>query len=102
MINHVRWPDGVADDGEGVIEYNHPAQKIDELSVPGRDVVEIKQPSTDGFYVSIKETDPNNTGEYLRNIRIILPGGLCHNDTFSYCDELQCKEPELICLFYFF
>lgn len=92
--NNEHYPMGrytVLYDGEGVIEYNHPARIIDELSVPGRDVVEIAETSPYGFQISIKSTDPNNTGNHLRNIRIILPGGLCNNDTFSYCDQTQCS-----------
>ncbi|MEC4805248.1 MAG: hypothetical protein SAJ12_14420 [Jaaginema sp. PMC 1079.18] len=57
-------------EGEGTLEYALSVKKNQELSQPGRDVIEISK--DDGYgSLRIKETDPQNTGNYLRNIRII-------------------------------
>ncbi|MFP4006593.1 MAG: cellulose-binding protein [Spirulinaceae cyanobacterium] len=57
-------------EGEGTLDYTLSAQKNEELSQPGRDVVDITKDK--GYAViKIRETDPQNTGNYLRNIRII-------------------------------
>jgi hypothetical protein len=57
-------------EGEGTLEYTLSVQKNEELSQPGRDVIDITDNS--GYAIlNISETDPNNTGDYLRNIRII-------------------------------
>lgn len=58
-------------EGEGTIEYGFDGQKITELSTPGRDIVEIEQPSKQGMVLSIITTDPQQTGNYIRNIRVI-------------------------------
>ena len=57
-------------EGEGNIEYKFDAEKIEDLSTPGRDVIEVN-PSEAGIYTSITSTDPNNTGDYIRDIRIV-------------------------------
>lgn len=57
-------------EGEGTLDYRLSVQKNEELSQPGRDVIEITE--DDGYaLLKIRETDPQNTGNYLRNIRII-------------------------------
>ena len=56
-------------EGEGDIEYNLDAEKIDDLSSPGRDVIEV-EPSADGIWLSITSTDPNQTGDYIRDIQV--------------------------------
>lgn len=78
-------------EGEGLLDYDG-ATKIEEESSPGRDVVEVTNPTDNGIWVSIMNTDPNNTGDYLRNIRFIHPGGLCNNDPFTYHpDDSTCQ-----------
>ncbi len=59
-------------DGEGTIEYDFSAQKNDKTSRPGRDVINVT-PDDDGIYIKIVATDPNKNGNYIRNIRVILP-----------------------------
>lgn len=59
-------------DGEGTIEYGGGASKDEGASSPGHDVVDV---SATGFvHLMITQTDPNNTGDYIRNIRFIMPG----------------------------
>lgn len=55
-------------EGEGKINYGFDAQLIS--STPGRDVIQVN-PSKSGILVSITETDPNQTGNYLRDINVV-------------------------------
>ncbi|MGF1481228.1 MAG: LamG domain-containing protein [Cyanophyceae cyanobacterium] len=57
-------------DGEGTIEYGFDARKDEAASQLGRDVLRVT-PSNSGIYLKITETDPNQTGDYIRNIRIV-------------------------------
>ena len=57
-------------EGEGSIEYKFDGKKKEALSTPGRDVIEVN-PSKSGILLSITSTDPNQTGDYIRNIRVI-------------------------------
>ncbi|VXD21644.1 Cellulose-binding domain protein [Planktothrix serta PCC 8927] len=58
-------------DGEGTLEYGLAAEKNPDLSQPGRDVITIDLSKSNGALILINETDPNQTGNYLRNIRVI-------------------------------
>ena len=58
-------------DGEGTLEYGLAAKKDSTLSKPGRDVINIDLSKSNGALIVIAETDPNQTGNYLRNIRMI-------------------------------
>ncbi|EAZ91749.1 cadherin-like domain-containing protein, partial [Crocosphaera chwakensis] len=54
-------------EGEGEIQYKL-GGKIDQAaSVHGRDVID----ASDNLVITITETDPNQTGDYIRNIRLI-------------------------------
>ncbi len=55
------------------ITYIFAAQKDETQSSPGRDVLNVS-PDSNGIYLKIAETDPNGTGNYIRNIRVIMPG----------------------------
>ncbi|NJO80618.1 MAG: hypothetical protein HC827_20330 [Cyanobacteria bacterium RM1_2_2] len=68
-----KYPGGqyvVLYEGEGKIEYGFDASKDEATSRPGRDVLNV-EPSQGGVYLIITETDPNNTGNYIRNIRVV-------------------------------
>lgn len=56
-------------DGEGTIEYGLGLKKDVAASTPGRDVVESIP--NEALYLDITKTDPNGTGNYIRNIRAI-------------------------------
>jgi hypothetical protein len=77
------YPSGrytVLHDGEGTIEYAFNWRKLAAESGPGRDVVEA--PDIRGtFGLFITATNPANP---LRNIRVIMPGGICGKDSFTY------------------
>lgn len=57
-------------DGEGTLEYQFDAEKDRAASVPGRDVIDVT-PSNAGIWIGITATDPQRTGNYLRNIRVV-------------------------------
>lgn len=57
-------------EGEGEIEYRFDAKKDETASTLGREVIDVT-PSNAGIWLRILSTDPNNTGDYLRNIRVI-------------------------------
>jgi hypothetical protein len=58
-------------EGEGTLEYGFIAKKIEAESIPGRDVLEVDGEKSQGILLTITNTDPNKTGNYLRNIRVI-------------------------------
>ncbi|MGH8325627.1 MAG: cellulose-binding protein [Steroidobacteraceae bacterium] len=55
-------------DGQGTLSYSFDAKLVS--SAPGRDVIDVT-PSTSGILVKITSTDPQHTGNYLRNIRVV-------------------------------
>lgn len=56
-------------DGEGTLFYEFDAKLIS--STPGRDVVNVASATSQGISIRINATDPNHTGNYLRNIRLV-------------------------------
>ena len=71
-------------DGEGVISYSLGAKKQSSLSTPGRDVINV-DPNNYGIQLIISQTDPNQTGNYIRNIRVVAPGYVCSDDALAFC-----------------
>jgi hypothetical protein len=57
--------------GEGTITYQFDAAKVANLSTPGRDVLNVANPTSAGIQLTITSTDPNHTGNYLRNIQLV-------------------------------
>ena len=58
-------------EGTGTLKYNFDGAKNFDLSAPGRDVIEITEPTEQGLWISIAATDPQGTEDYIRNIRVI-------------------------------
>jgi hypothetical protein len=57
-------------DGQGTLSYTFDAALVS--SSPGRDVINVATPTYDGgIDLRITATDPNHTGNYLRNIRMV-------------------------------
>lgn len=56
--------------GEGTIEYGFDARYDRAASRPGRDVINVT-PSKSGIHLTITATDPNQTGDYIRDIRVV-------------------------------
>jgi hypothetical protein len=68
-------------DGAGTITYSGVAKKVAAESTPGRDVVQLTNSASGGFFLTITATTPGN---YLRNIRVYPPGGACANDYSTF------------------
>jgi hypothetical protein len=65
-------------EGDGTLEYVLGWRKLAAESSPGRDVVEATSPDGN-FALFITRTNPSN---HVRNIRVLLPGGVCGSDAF--------------------
>ncbi len=79
-----RYPGGtytVLYDGTGVLDYDGSGTLV--ASGPGRDEVFVDPLVSTTFAITLLSTDPN---DYVRNIRVIMPGGVCSNDAFRACD----------------
>lgn len=72
-------------DGEGSLEYGVGAVKNAAKSASGKDVITVDQNLSSFFSVTIAQTDPNHTGNYLRNIRVAPPGVECDDDPLAFC-----------------
>ncbi len=77
-------------DGVGLLDYDGAARLISHQ--PGHDVVEVDPASDQAFAITILRTastglpgDTTPPSEYIRNIRVIAPGGVCSNDPFQAC-----------------
>ena len=74
-------------EGEGTIEYGLDAVKDEAASTPGRDVIDVN-PSSAGILLRITDTDPNQTGDYLRDFKVI-------SEEYEYASE-QIFNPEFL------
>jgi len=84
------YPEGkyvVLYQGEGTIEYGFDATKDESASVLGRDVIDV-EPTNAGIWLRITETDPNDTGDYLRDIMVI-------QEEYEYAQD-QIFDPEFL------
>ena len=76
-----RYPAGqyrVRYKGVGTLKFQFAARVLSHKA--GEVLIEVK-PDNDGIYVEIKATNPAN---YLRDIEIIMPGGICEGDPFTH------------------
>ena len=71
-------------DGEGIMQYTDDAKLIKRE--PGKDIIQIKAGKDKEFRVKliIKNSNPEN---YLRNIRVLMPGGVCSNNPFKRVND---------------
>ncbi len=77
-------------DGEGTLRYSG-GNFIAEQSEPGRHIVNVAEGSH--FFLHIDATDPSGNGNYLRNIRIIVPGGTCDGNPLHYAESAaECSD----------
>jgi hypothetical protein len=56
-------------DGQGTLGYSGDASLVS--SAPGRDVINVATPGSAGIMLMITSTDPNHTGNYIHNIRVV-------------------------------
>ena len=73
-------------DGEGRIDYKLGTSRNTAKSSPGRDVVNVISNNFSGIQITIAITDPNHTGNYIRNIRVVSSGKVCDDDLLAYCE----------------
>ncbi len=73
-------------EGTGRIDYGLGATKNNAESKPGRDVITVDPNNTGGIQISIVETDPKRTGDYLRNLRVVAAGNVCDDDRLAFCE----------------
>ena len=76
-------------DGEGIMTYSDDAKLV--RREPGKDVIKITAGKDNEFRVKliIKHSNPKN---YLRNIRVLLPGGICSTNPFKRVNgQRQCR-----------
>lgn len=71
-------------DGQGTIKYQFAGKVIS--STTGKDVLDVT--SMGSIILKITSTDPQNNGDYIRNIRVIMPGGICNNDPTKYAKDV--------------
>lgn len=71
-------------DGEGTIRYRLGVSRIEAESVPGRDILNIDV-GRGPIHIQIMATDPNQTGNYIRNIRLIreVDESIYQTETFN-------------------
>jgi len=74
-------------DGQGTLTYGFDASLVSQSA--GRNVINVAAPSAAGIDLRITATDPNHTGNYIRNIRVVkaeneaaLTAGQVFNPTF--------------------
>ena len=76
-------------DGEGILTYSDDAKLVHREK--GKDVISIKSGKDKEFRVKliIKNSNPDN---YLRNIRVLMPGGVCSNNPYKRVNnERYCR-----------
>lgn len=56
-------------DGQGTLEYRSDAALVS--SSAGRDIINVRTPTGGGIDLRITATDPNHTGNYIHNIRVV-------------------------------
>ncbi len=81
-------------DGEGRLDYKNGTSRNSVKSRPGRDVVNVVSNNASGIQITIAITDPNHTGNYIRNIRVVSSGMVCDDDLLAYCatnTDLACQ-----------
>ena len=72
-------------EGTGRIDYGLGAVKNTAKSSPGRDVINVDANNTGGILIIIAETDLKQTGDYLRNLRVVSSGKVCSDDLLAFC-----------------
>lgn len=72
-------------DGEGTLQYQYGAAAIFDStqSRPGRHVLRM-DPAKSGIMIALTATSASNP---IRNIRVIMPGGICAGDPFRYAKD---------------
>ena len=77
-------------DGQGVIDYSGGAPTFDpRLSYAGRHVLHVDA-AKGGIIMTVTATQIGNP---IRNIRVIMPGGICDGDPYTYVQNAAACKP---------
>jgi len=73
-------------DGEGILTYSDDAKLVNREK--GKDIISISAGKDKEFRVKliIKNSNPK---DYLRNIRVLMPGGVCSNNPFKRVNDAR-------------
>ena len=71
-------------DGKGKIEYLHNVEVVSRQ--PGEDKIRFTARS-DGFMTAALQITESDLNDPLKNIRILMPGGICQNDPFHFVSQ---------------
>jgi hypothetical protein len=87
LSDNVQYPAGdyiLLYDGAGTVEYQYSKQtnRVEHRG-SGREVLSL-DPAHGGLSITIYDTDPQ---DYLRNFRILIPGGTCEGTVDRWCDD---------------
>ena len=66
--------------GNGTLNFGFAASIVEGSQKPGQMLIQVT-PDAGGIYMWISQTDPVN---YLRDIEIIMPGGICQGDIYTH------------------
>ncbi len=96
-VSREAYPEGnytVLYDGEGKIDY---LQNVEVLTrAKGEDTIQLTA-RTDGFMTAALQIVESNPKNPLKNIRILLPGGICQGKPFEQvADASFCKDSEYL------
>ena len=80
-------------DGEGTLQYGSGALYNAALSQPGRHIIDVDA-SRGGIQLTLTATNPSNP---VRNIRVIMPGGVCSDNPFQWCSDNNACNNDAIC-----
>ncbi len=81
-------------EGEGKIKYLHNAKLISRN--PNEDTINLDARS-DGFMTAALQIIESNPEKPLKNVRILMPGGICANDPFQQvADENSCESAKYL------
>lgn len=69
--------------GEGTLKFQFAARVLSQKA--GEIVLQVT-PDSSGIYIGIESTNPAN---YLRDIEITMPGGVCEGDMFTHVASVQ-------------
>ena len=75
-------------DGEGELSFQWDGEIDHSQTTPGRMVLTVTTPDH-GIFMRINATNPDNP---IRNIRVIMPGGICGDITHYALDPQACNE----------
>ena len=81
-------------DGEGIMQYTDDAKLVHREK--GKDIISIKAGKGNEYRVKliIKNSNPKN---YLRNVRVLMPGGICANNPYRrVSNEKYCKRSRFL------